>query len=152
MTGSLTDLVTWAFVAANAGRVFAYLPQIVAAARCKNGATAVSRTTWSYFAFAHFTGAMYGLVVIHDFRMALVFIGNFFACCILVGLVAWKKWRHHRGYASVRLPTPKAASTAMASVAAAPASTAAYQPRSMKTPNNTGARAKPTSRPEYTSP
>ena len=94
MTSYVTELVSWAFFAVNAGRIFAYLPQIVAAAKCQNGAAAVSRATWSYFAFAHFTGAMYGLVVIHDHMMVIVFIGNFLACCVLVGLVSWKKWRH----------------------------------------------------------
>jgi uncharacterized protein with PQ loop repeat len=94
MTSYVTELVSWAFFAVNAGRIFAYLPQILAAAKCQNGAAAVSRATWSYFAFAHFTGAMYGLVVIHDHMMVIVFIGNFLACCVLVGLVSWKKWRH----------------------------------------------------------
>lgn len=126
MTNDLTNLVSWAFYAANAGRIFAYLPQIMAAARCQNGAAAVSRATWSYFAMAHFTGALYAFLVIHDAKMTLVFIGNFVACCVLVALVAWKKWRHQTVYATVRLPTPKATYTEMTKVAAARSSTAAY--------------------------
>ena len=90
------NLVTWAFFAANAGRIFSYLPQILAAIHCRNGAVAVSRMTWGYFAVAHLTGVLYGLVVIHDHNMALVFLGNFIACCVLVGIVTWKKIRHAR--------------------------------------------------------
>ena len=54
--------------------------------------------------------------------------------------------------AAVRRPTPSAAPTLSSSTSAAPASVAAYQPRSMKTPKTSGEMAKPTSRPEYTMP
>jgi len=96
MNDAVTYWVTWAFFAANAGRIFAYFPQILAAVRCKNGAVAVSRMTWTYFATAHFTGCLYGLMVIHDSNMAIVFLGNFIACVTLVGIVTWKKMQFHR--------------------------------------------------------
>ncbi|MBC7702502.1 MAG: hypothetical protein H7274_00965 [Rhodoferax sp.] len=91
MTEQLVNMVTWVFFAANMGRIFAYLPQILAAWRCENGAAAVSRMPWGYFAIAHCTGSLYGLIVIRDTNMALVFLGNFIACCTLVGIVTWKK-------------------------------------------------------------
>ncbi len=93
---NLADIVTWAFFAANAGRIVAYFPQLLAAWRCQNGATSVSRATWGYFALAHFTGILYGHFVIHDRKMALVFLGNFLACSLLVAVVTWKKRRHQR--------------------------------------------------------
>jgi uncharacterized protein with PQ loop repeat len=96
MTEHITDLVTWAFFAANGGRILAYIPQLVAAWRCDNGAKSVSRMTWSYFAVAHLTGILYGLLVIHNQHMALVFAGNFLVCCLLVAIVTWKKSRHHQ--------------------------------------------------------
>jgi len=52
-------VVTWGFVATNATRVVAYLPQIYAALTCKDGARSISRLTWGYFALAHFTGMAY---------------------------------------------------------------------------------------------
>lgn len=94
--GYLTDIITWAFVMANMGRVLAYLPQIVAAWRCQNGATSVSVTTWSYFAVAHLTGVLYAGLVTGDVKMALVFLGNLFTCVLLVSIVWWKKRRHQR--------------------------------------------------------
>jgi uncharacterized protein with PQ loop repeat len=91
---SLSDVVAWLFVAANAGRLIGYMPQVVAAWKCKNGAASVSRMTWGYFAFAHFTGILYATIVIHDWSMAAVFLGNFVVCCLLIGIVSWKKRRH----------------------------------------------------------
>ena len=98
---SLVDIVSWLFVAANAGRLIGYMPQVVAAWKCKNGAASVSRMTWGYFAFAHFTGILYAMIVIHDLSMALVFLGNFTVCCLLIAIVTWKKRRH-------RMPLPVA--------------------------------------------
>ena len=89
-------VVTWIFMAANTGRILAYLPQIHAAATCKNGATAVSRMTWGYFGVAHLAGAAYGVVVVNDFKMVFIFSMNFLACALVVGLVTWKKRAHAR--------------------------------------------------------
>ena len=102
---ALTEFIAWLFVAANAGRLLGYLPQVVAAWRCRNGAAAVSRMTWGYFAFAHFTGALYGLVVIHDLKMAYVFLGNAAVCILLVSIVTWKKRQHRQAVDSLEMPT-----------------------------------------------
>jgi NAD/NADP transhydrogenase beta subunit len=99
------EIVTWLFVATNACRMLAYFPQIVAALKCQNGATAVSRATWSYFALAHLTGVFYSRLVLHDSKMATVLLGNFVACVTLVSIVSWKKARHRAGLA-VRLAEP----------------------------------------------
>jgi uncharacterized protein with PQ loop repeat len=90
---STVDVVTWLFVTANACRLFAYLPQIHAALKCRNGAAAISRATWSYFAIAHLTGHVYSRMVLHDAKMAAVLLGNFLACATLVGIVTWKQAR-----------------------------------------------------------
>jgi hypothetical protein len=94
MTHQLADIVTWVFLFANAGRILAYVPQLVAAWNCMNGASSVSRLTWGYFAFAHFAGVLYGAYVIHDFKMAWMFSGNLFACLLLVCIVTCKKMAH----------------------------------------------------------
>ncbi len=96
------EIVTWLFVATNACRLFAYVPQLLAAARCENGASAVSRATWSYFAVAHLAGHLYSRMVLHDARMASVLLGNFVACSALVGTVTWKKYRYRAGARAAR--------------------------------------------------
>lgn len=99
MNANLIDVVSWVFFAANGGRILAYVPQLVAAWKCENGAKSVSRMTWGYFAFAHFTGVAYALLVIDNYHMGVVFLGNFVVCCLLVGIVTWKKSRHgHRKF------------------------------------------------------
>lgn len=99
---NLTDTIGWLFVAANAGRLLGYLPQIITAWNCRNGASSVSRMTWAYFAFAHSTGILYAMIVIRDASMALVFLGNFIVCCLLIAIVTWKKRRHgHAGWPAV---------------------------------------------------
>jgi len=91
---SVTELITWCFLVTNTARVLAYVPQIRAAWSCTNGAVAVSRATWGYFAAAHLSGALYGLVVVHDVMMATIFLGNFVACMTLLGVIAWKRRQH----------------------------------------------------------
>jgi uncharacterized protein with PQ loop repeat len=91
-----TDLITWLFVAANTGRVLAYLPQVAAAWNCKTGAASISRMTWGYFAVAHLTGVLYAYYVAHDTRMTLMFLGNLTVCTLLVLIVTWKKMAHAR--------------------------------------------------------
>jgi hypothetical protein len=89
-----TPIIGWLFLIANSGRLLAYLPQIVAAARCDAGAKSVSILTWGYFAFAHLTALLYALFVLHDAKSVWIFSGNFVVTVILVGIVYWKRKRH----------------------------------------------------------
>ncbi len=98
------EVISWLFVVTNAFRLLAYLPQIRAALKCPNGASAISRTTWSYFALAHLTGHFYSRLVLHDPKMAMVLLGNFLACSTLVGIVTWKKVRHRAVHGAVMAP------------------------------------------------
>jgi len=41
-----SEIITWLFLVANTGRILAYVPQLIAAWNCKNGASSVSRLTW----------------------------------------------------------------------------------------------------------
>jgi hypothetical protein len=109
MFENLADIVAWVFLVANGGRILAYLPQVVAAWKCPYGANSVSRMTWGYFAFAHFTGVLYALTVIHDPKMALVFLSNLIVCCLLVGIVTWKKARHRQADSEKRSDQPQVA-------------------------------------------
>lgn len=89
-------VVAWLFLAANSGRLLAYLPQIVAAARCEAGARSVSILTWGYFAFAHGTAVLYAVVVLEDPRSTWIFSGNLVVTLVLVGIVCWKRHSHAR--------------------------------------------------------
>lgn len=88
------NAVGWLFLVANSGRLVAYLPQIVAAARCDAGARSVSILTWAYFAFAHFTAVLYAVFVLYDAKSVWIFSGNLVVTLILVGIVCWKRRRH----------------------------------------------------------
>jgi hypothetical protein len=101
---TLVDVVSWLFLITNAFRLLAYMPQIMAAIRCPNGARAISRTTWSYFAVAHLTGHFYSRLVLHEHKMATVLLGNFLACTTLVAIVTWKKIRHRTAIETDALP------------------------------------------------
>jgi uncharacterized protein with PQ loop repeat len=107
--------IGWLFLVTNAGRLLAYFPQIVAAARCDSGARSVSILTWSYFAFAHLTALLYAILVLRDSRSTWIFAGNFVVTLILVAIVFLKRRRHRRvnhGKTSsrqTRAPTPSAA-------------------------------------------
>lgn len=88
---SLSSLVGWLFLIANSGRLLAYFPQIIAAARCDAGAKSVSVITWGYFAFAHLTALLYAIVVLQDPKSVWIFTGNLVVTLILVGIVMWKR-------------------------------------------------------------
>ena len=94
--GIYVEIITWLFIAVNSGRIFAYIPQLISAWNCKNGAASVSRVTWGYFAVAHLTGLVYAIEVIDDSKMALMFLGNLLACVALVAIVTWKKMSYVR--------------------------------------------------------
>ncbi len=98
---SLTEVVTWCFLATNTARLLAYLPQIRAAWNCSNGTQSVSRATWGYFAAAHVTGAVYAVTVAHDPYMAAMFSCNFSACVTLLAVITWKR-RQQRARVSPR--------------------------------------------------
>ncbi len=89
-----TSLIGWLFLIANSGRLLAYLPQIVAAARCDAGAKSVSILTWGYFAFAHLTALLYALFVLHDEKSVWIFSGNFVVTVVLVAIVYMKRRRY----------------------------------------------------------
>ena len=86
-------------------RVFAYVPQIYKAATDKNGASAISRSTWSLFLVAHVATVGYALVNRSDHWLALCFGGNAL-CCLAILTIAW--WNARRHTRSVVLQNPAA--------------------------------------------
>ena len=87
----LEEITLALFAACNSVRVLAYLPQIHKAAIDKNGASAISRTTWSLFLVAHVSTIAYALVNRSDPWLALCFAGNALCCLVILAISWWKR-------------------------------------------------------------
>lgn len=88
---TVAEIALYAFSFVNAVRVFSYIPQIIKIWRDKSGASGVSYTTWGMFTISHLTTVTYAIYVVNDWKMALVFVGNFISCVLILGLTAWKQ-------------------------------------------------------------
>lgn len=86
----LEEITLALFAACNSVRVLAYLPQIHKAAVDTNGASAISRTTWSLFLVAHVSTIAYALVNRSDPWLALCFTGNALCCVVILAIAWWK--------------------------------------------------------------
>jgi uncharacterized protein with PQ loop repeat len=85
------DLALGVFSICNTLRVFAYLPQIMKIGRDTQGAVAISYTTWALFGVSHLSTVAYAVVVVDDWRMAVIFGANTLCCLAILGLTAWKR-------------------------------------------------------------
>ena len=84
------DAALLVFTTCNTARVFAYLPQIVKIGRDRQGAAAISYTTWMLFGVSHLSTVAYAILVVDDWRMAAIFAANTLCCGVIVGVTAWK--------------------------------------------------------------
>jgi uncharacterized protein with PQ loop repeat len=85
------EIAIMLFAVSNSVRVVAYVPQIVRVIRDREGAAAVSCTTWLLFAVSHMSTVAYALLVIGDWRMAIVFAANLLCCLAIIGLTVYKR-------------------------------------------------------------
>jgi hypothetical protein len=86
----LEDLTLALFAASNGLRLFAYIPQIRKAASDRNGASAISYTTWSLFLAANISTVAYALINRADWGLALCFSCNALCCAAILGVTYWK--------------------------------------------------------------
>ena len=93
-----TVLAAFAFI--NSIRIFAYVPQVLKAARDKNGAKAISDATWLLFLASHVTTILYALFSLGDAVMAIIFTGNAVACIGILGVTAYKRRQYRRAMTS----------------------------------------------------
>ncbi|HWE21827.1 MAG TPA: hypothetical protein VG758_32400 [Hyphomicrobiaceae bacterium] len=82
------------FATCNSVRVVAYLPQILKAAADKNGASAISYTTWSIFLAAHLSTVAYALINRSDWGLAACFAGSATCCATILAVACWKRHEH----------------------------------------------------------
>lgn len=108
----LETVVVAAFGIFNALRFVAYLPQIAAVARDRNGATAVSFVTWGLWAGANASTATYAGVVLSDWPLCVVSASNAFFCLVVIVMTIVKRVQYVRrtGEARASRPAPKDAS------------------------------------------
>lgn len=83
------------FAAFSSLRMFSYLPQIYSVATDKNGASAISYSTWGLWIGANATTALYALNNLNDVYLASVSV-VYAACCVSVIVLTMAKRRRHR--------------------------------------------------------
>jgi hypothetical protein len=103
---SLEDLTLMLFTACNSVRIFAYIPQMRAAALDKNGASAISYTTWGLFLLAHLSTVAYALINRADWSLALCFMGNALCCVAILAITFIKRRQYLKGLAHTISASP----------------------------------------------
>ncbi|CAN0489027.1 unnamed protein product, partial [Phaeothamnion confervicola] len=85
------DLIAVAFGLFNGLRLVSYFPQIVAVARDRRGAEAISLLTWSIWIGANASAALYALVNLGDVLLAVMSTFNTVCCLTVVALASHKR-------------------------------------------------------------
>lgn len=84
-------LILCAYSFFNAARIFSYAPQIVLIARDRDGARAISLSTWALWIAANATTALHAWFNLGDVPLTLLNALNTLGCLTVVALTVWKR-------------------------------------------------------------
>jgi hypothetical protein len=79
------------YIAMNALRLLAYLPQIAAVARDPHGAAAISMPTWIFWACSHASTAVYCMLIAGDALLAGMMWGSCAGASAIAALTILKR-------------------------------------------------------------
>ena len=85
------------FTFMNSIRIFAYVPQLLKVTEDRNGASAISYSTWTLFFLSHLTTVAFAIFYVGDLVMALIFSGNALACLAILLATFIKRRTHDAG-------------------------------------------------------
>ena len=88
----LLPAVTALYAGSSALRLVAYLPQIVAIARDRSGAHAISLLTWTFWGVSHAITALYSALLLKDTLLVTMMIGNTLGCVAVVWVTLIRRW------------------------------------------------------------
>lgn len=88
---SIAEVILFAYGGCNALRVVSYVPQIVRIVRDREGARAISLSTWWLWISANATTALYAWVNLGDAPLALLNALNTICCLVVVAMTTWKR-------------------------------------------------------------
>ena len=88
------------FTFMNSIRIFAYVPQLLKVTEDRNGASAISYSTWILFFLSHLTTVTFAIFYVGDLVMALIFSGNALACLAILLVTLVKRRNHAAGLKS----------------------------------------------------
>ena len=90
---TLSEASLLAFTAFSGIRLVSYLPQICKVARDRNGASAISYSTWTLWTGCHLSTGLYAAINLSDFLLAAASVLYALCCLAVIALTAAKRRR-----------------------------------------------------------